>query len=127
MTDAPKTRQQVIANPAAFHAAHARAKSLCKTFPGVVGVGIGQKRKGGTYQDNIALLVFVHEKKPAGQLPPDQRIPPTFEGYPTDVKLVVRSRFRSCENEAEYGRIRGGIQICTKAFVEGDPPEAKCD
>ena len=123
MKGAPKTREDVLANPQAFDAARARAEKLFKTFPGVVGLGTGQKQTGGTYQNNIAIVVFVREKRPEDTIPPEQRIPQTFEGYPTDVMVVPTAHPLACDNTAVYKPIRGGIQIAGNAWVEaGTPP-----
>jgi hypothetical protein len=50
--------------------------------PGVVGVGIGYKEVGGKPTDRLAIRVLVEEKR---DVPDEERIPPTIEGYPTDV------------------------------------------
>lgn len=116
MSDAPKkTNADVIADSRAFDAAHARAKKLFMTYPGVAGVAIGHKQTAGQYRDDIAIVVFVMEKRPEDDVPPAERIPPTFEGYPTDVRVVQTSHLHACDNSTQYTRIQGGIQISQKA------------
>jgi hypothetical protein len=128
MTDAPKTRAQILADPQAFEAAYARARALFTTFPGVVGVGIGQKHQAGRYHDNIAILVYVREKKAEDEVSPAERIPPTFEGYPTDVQVVPTAGPLACDNDAVYTRIQGGIRISQNASVTpGSPPTASVE
>ena len=48
-------------------------------LPNVVGVGIGEKN------GKPAICVLVKRKVPAGELRPDQLVPPTIEGFETDV------------------------------------------
>lgn len=51
----------------------------------VIGVGYGFKRRGGRSTDIPAILVYVTRKVPLKSLPPEERIPPWLEGWPTDV------------------------------------------
>jgi len=57
-----------------------RAELLSR--PGVTGVGIAYKKVGGKQTDILAILVTVRKK---GDVPTNEQIPPTIEGYPTDV------------------------------------------
>ncbi len=50
--------------------------------PGVVGVDIGYKEVGGQQTDILAIRVLVRQKR---DVPANERIPTTIEGYPTDV------------------------------------------
>src|SRR5262245_56022247 len=111
MSEQVKDRAYVEANPDDFRDSYARAREHCSKFPGVVGVAFGQKRVGVEYQDNIAIVIFVTEKKDEAEIPPDQRIPPSFEGYPTDVRVVRKGIAEGCDNTTEYDKIKGGIQI----------------
>jgi hypothetical protein len=61
--------------------AHARLTAL----PNVTSVGIGGRVRGGERINELVLKVHVDTKIPKSELPPDQRIPPEFEGIPTDV------------------------------------------
>src|SRR5712692_116868 len=104
-----KDKAHVLANPDAFREAYARAREVFEKIEGVAGVAFGQKRVGLDYQDNIAIVVFVKEKKKEEDVPPDQRIPASFEGYPTDVRVVREGVAEGCDNTTKYDKIKGGI------------------
>lgn len=111
MTSATKDNSHILADEQAFKAAYERACREFERIDGVVAVGYGLKQKGGTFGKDIAIVVYVEQKKPFDDLPADQRIPPSFEGYPTDVRVVPTTRSSACENAARYATIQGGIQI----------------
>jgi hypothetical protein len=115
MSGPTKSNNDISSNPAAFQEAYARARTFFSKFDGVVGVAFGQKQTAGTYSDDIAIVVFVKEKKKTEQLPPDQQIPTSFEGYPTDVRVVQNAYFHGCDNTTTYDTIQGGIQITPPA------------
>jgi hypothetical protein len=119
MTEPLKDKTHVLANQDEFRQAYLRAREFFSKFPGVVGVAFGQKRVGVGYQDNIAIVVYVTEKKKEEDLPPDQRIPPSFEGYPTDVRVVEEGAAEACDNQTKYDKIQGGIQIMVETAVSG--------
>jgi hypothetical protein len=122
MSEPTKDKAHVIANPDAFREAYARAREIFGKIEGVVGVAFGQKRVGLEYQDNVAIVVFVKEKKKEEDIPPAQRIPPSFEGYPTDVRVVRKGIAEVCDNTTKYDKIKGGIQIMverTSGYNEG--------
>jgi len=54
-------------------------------LPGVVGVGHGKKEKKGKTTKKDALIVFVEKKLPLEQLEPDEVVPESIDGNPTDV------------------------------------------
>jgi hypothetical protein len=54
-------------------------------LPGVTGVDIGYKTVGGVPTDELAIRVYVAEKKPPEEIPADERIPKTIDDVPTDV------------------------------------------
>ena len=56
-------------------------------FYGVVGVGWGPKVTRGKIVTQHAIIVFVERKLPAAKIRKGERVPPTFEGYPTDVRV----------------------------------------
>lgn len=63
---------------AAVHAAHARHHWRLIRQPGVTGVGIGLRRKGGVLTDEIVVKVFVAHKRPLEELPAGHLIGPTL-------------------------------------------------
>ncbi len=111
MNERVKGNEEIRADQKAFKAAYARAKEVFKAIPGVEGVGFGHKETGGKFKDTVVITVFVREKKAERDLPAEQRIPPTFEGYATDVRVVPHTTLQVCDNTTKYDLIQGGIQI----------------
>jgi hypothetical protein len=110
--DAPvKTNADILADQQAFMAAYDRAREAFGAINGVLSVGFGQKQRGGSFTDDVGIIVFVKEKKPAEELAPDQLIPSSFEGYRTDVRTPLRTVPGGCDNDTAYDTIQGGIQI----------------
>jgi hypothetical protein len=61
-----------------------------KTFlplRGVIGVGWGPKLREGRVVAHQSIIVLVEMKLPLSSLTPEQVIPPTFRGVPTDVRV----------------------------------------
>jgi len=110
MTDTKDT-MHILTNPQEFQAAYLRAVEFFAKNPTVVSVGYGQKHSGGSYRDDLAIIVFVLEKKSEDALAPEERIPPTFEGYRTDVVVVPKCSPAVVDNTGAYSTIQGGIQI----------------
>ncbi len=123
MAEPTKDKEYILANQEDFKAALERAREHFKKFDGVVGVGFGQKNSGNAYKDNISIIISVNEKKNEEDLPFEQRIPKSFEGFPTDVVVVLKLSPGVCDNTGEYNTIQGGIQICPPtsggSFAEG--------
>ncbi len=107
----PKTTGEILADQDAFKAAHARASEAFLKVEGVQSVGYGLKQVAGQFGTQGAIIVFVREKKPTDALAPAERIPATFEGYATDVRVVPARRALGCNNTARYTTIQGGIQV----------------
>ncbi len=116
----PKTTAEIRAEPKAFKAACARAAVAFGRIPGVISVGFGLKQTGGTFGDELAIVVFVKEKKPSASLASAERIPSVFEGYSTDVRIVPFCVPGACDNNAKYSTIQGGIQIANAGEQIGD-------
>jgi hypothetical protein len=98
----------------AFQQSYARAREALSRLPNVVGVGLGSKETSRRFTDDLAIIVFVREKIPESQLSADERVPPTFEGYKTDVRIVDHPHPGACDNETVSPTIQGGIQITLK-------------
>ena len=62
-----------------------RAAERLLGVPGVTGVGVGGRERGGQPTGEVVIKVFVSGKRPAEQVPPEQLIPAEIEGVPTDV------------------------------------------
>ncbi|MGH7616873.1 MAG: hypothetical protein ACREPM_06560 [Gemmatimonadaceae bacterium] len=118
-----KTNAHIRADMGAFLDAFMRAQRALRGFDGVVGVGYGRKERGGRFTNALAIEVFVRDKKALTDIAPDQRVPPTFEGYRTDVRVVpaitlgaadddgAPSTDPNCVDSTLHTTILGGIQI----------------
>ena len=67
-----------------------RAAERLLAIPGVTAVGLGSKEVGGRPTGRLVIKVFVAEKRPPDEVPEAERIPPEFEGVPTDVVVGGR-------------------------------------
>ena len=54
----------------------------------VIGVGIGYKRVGNQRTDQVAIVVLVTHKAPAGSLASPDLIPAEIKGFPVDVQEI---------------------------------------
>jgi hypothetical protein len=54
----------------------------------VVGLGVGYREQGGVTTNELSLVVFVSKKVPCTALTPEDCIPSSIEGVPTDVQEV---------------------------------------
>jgi len=84
-------------------------------IPGVVDVGVGVKETDGGLTEEAAFRVYVIDKLPESLLPPEQVIPKTIRGFPTD---VIRKRdhlkligFNDEDDWKNYSTKVGGIRI----------------
>ena len=108
-----KDNEHIRADDEAFMSAYRRARVELGRIPGVVGVAYGLKEKAGDFTPDLAILVYVREKQKEDALPPDRVIPPTFDGYRTDVRVTLPERLNglTCNDDVKYPTITGGIQI----------------
>ena len=111
MSTPAKDNEHIRRDQRAFMAAYERAKATFGELEGVVGVGFGHKQAGGRFTPDVAIVVFVSEKRPEDEVAPEQRIPPTHEGYRTDVRTPIPVVLGRCDNDSVYDTIQGGIQI----------------
>lgn len=88
--------------------AGARAQILA--IPGVLGVGIGVKERGGALMPELSFRVYVREKLPESELPAGAVVPREVAGVSTDVVVVPVLRPLMAD-ETRYRPVRGGIQI----------------
>jgi hypothetical protein len=96
----------------AFEALALLQAAFAAVLPPDVRFGVGLKTTGGEFTDELALLVFVPDKLPLEQLPPEQRIPDTWTmpagSFRTD---VVESRPTPITDTSPYTPLRGGCEI----------------
>jgi len=119
MTTPAKDNAHILADQEAFMAAYERARAALGALDGVLGVGFGQKQTGGTFTDDVGIIVFVAAKKPDAEIAPEERVPTVFEGYRTDVRTVVEKVPGGCDNDTSYSTIQGGIQIEAGTVASG--------
>src|SRR6266545_2430073 len=90
-------------------------REFMRRYPGVAGVALGFKVRGGKLTDQIAFRVYVHEKKPPSRLKKEEMIPDRYQDVPTDVLTVPRSvpdiDPTPCADRAQHGTLTGGITI----------------
>ncbi|AEB76365.1 hypothetical protein [Clostridium botulinum] len=83
----------------------------------VIGVGLGYKVKEEVYTSNKCIVVFVTKKPPSNEIPPQDLIPPYYNGILTD---VVQSNFMT--TSALISKIRpvqGGYCIGLSDYPSG--------
>ena len=85
MNEEDRERNQAIKRASELKA---RIEDELLQKPNVVGVGVGLRKTGGVYRDEIALVVMVRKKVPAIELEPEDRIPQAIEDVPIDVLEV---------------------------------------
>ncbi|WP_413543942.1 hypothetical protein [Citricoccus nitrophenolicus] len=99
--------------------------------PGVVGVDLGEKVRGGRGTGEPSILIFVTRKKPEAELASDELIPAEIEGVPTDVQEMV-IELQSARQRVEEGRqvdgsrypvLAGGISMGPSRAVSLAPPD----
>jgi hypothetical protein len=80
--------------------------------PGVTGVGIGFKKVSGENTDQLAIRVYVVQKR---DVPASEAIPPTFDGIPTDV-IEKTFQLTGGIDTNRYDPLQGGISIAPCRF-----------
>jgi hypothetical protein len=108
-----RDNEHIRADGRAFMESYRRARTTLGKIAGVVGVGYGLRERKGAFGSEIAILVYVTAKRPEGSLAPGDLIPPTFEGYRTDVRVLLPETRTGlmCDDDTPYPTITGGIQI----------------
>src|SRR5690348_15143302 len=122
MSKPRKGNDHIRANHQEFIDAFQRARKVLGQLDGVVNVGFGHKQIGGSFTTHVVITAFVDEKKPNEALRPEQRVPESFEGYGTDVRVIPIGQLMRCQDYARYERIKGGMEIETdgRFFIPGD-------
>src|SRR5262249_35750960 len=85
------------------YAVKQRAQERLLAIPGVQGVGLGGKLRAGRPTGEPVIIVYVSEKRPAGDVPGDQLIPAEIEGIKPDVI--------EAGEEQRVGALEGGVGI----------------
>lgn len=104
-----KTRQELIEEQQRLQVLYPEVVKELMSIPGVEKVGIGVKEVGEELTGEIVFRVYVKEKKPLHELPPDRIIPPEVRGIKTDV-VIAREAYDE-EDSEEYRPVKAGVQI----------------
>lgn len=100
--------------------------------PGVVGVDINEKMKGGKPTGELSIVVYVEDKKPKAALDKANMIPAEIEGIPTDVQeerielfpaFVAITDIEPLVDATKYATIHGGISMGPCRSVHLEPPD----
>jgi hypothetical protein len=120
MGEAQKSREYWEAEQARFLASYDTVAARLSRIPGVVEVCIGLRRRGGRLLDEPAFIVSVKEKRPESELPPDEVVPRTIDGFPTDVEVYREPKpllgFGDEKHKKNYGTKVGGAAISAEDF-----------
>lgn len=81
-----KGREEWLAEQERLLALYPEARASLGGIPGVVEVGVGLRHRDGALVEEAAFVVFVEQKRPLSDVPPDEHIPATFRGVPVDVE-----------------------------------------
>lgn len=77
--------------------------------------GVGLKQTGGEFTPQIALFVYVPQKRPFEEVLEGELVPAEFGGYVTDVVEVQPVRI---DDTARYDPLRGGIEISRERLIQ---------
>ncbi|WP_426368582.1 IPT/TIG domain-containing protein [Streptomyces sp. E-08] len=97
--------------PDAYEALEALRSAYARLQPSDVGFGVGLKRIGDTYVEELSLIVYVPDKRPPSRLPTEAVIPRTWEGYTTDVVESHPEPVALLNDSTFYHAPRGGVSI----------------
>lgn len=95
----------------AYEALEGLKDTYARVQPTEVTFGVGLKQIGRTYVEEVALIVYVPEKRPEARLAPEVAIPRTWEGYATDVVESNPEPVALVNDSAFFNAPRGGVSI----------------
>ena len=99
-------QQKIVDQAKAIKEKHA---DRLKSFPNVIGVGVGRELAGGKPTGRVAIRVYVRKKLPKDQLAPNAVLPDTIEGLPVD---VIEDEFRIHQDRLGANTfLVGGISV----------------
>ena len=88
------------------------AERICKRFPDIVSIGVGEKEIDGFGTKVAAICIKVKNKRAKNKLKKSQLIPATIKGIPTDIETCCHGRF-------ELAAVRGGQKFKRKPLNNG--------
>jgi hypothetical protein len=77
--------------------------------------GVGLKQTGGEFTPQIALFVYVPQKRPSEEVLEGELVPAEFGGYATD---VVEVQPVQVDDTARYDPLCGGIEISRERLIQ---------
>jgi hypothetical protein len=89
--------------------AQQRYHSTAMNIPGVHGTSIGLKRVKGKLTRKFAIVIHLTKKRPAADVPANERIPKQIEGFPTDV--IEHDQPEPHDDGGKYRPVQGGCQL----------------
>ena len=104
--------------PDAYGALESLTDAYARVLPAEAAYGVGLKRIGDTYVEELALIVYVPDKRPPTELPREVMIPPTWEGYATDVVESHPEPLALLNDTSFFQAPRGGASIGREAPVQ---------
>ncbi|MBX9362260.1 hypothetical protein [Streptomyces sp. WAC04114] len=108
--------EQPISVPSdAIEASSALRDLLNAREAGKYKTGVGLKQTGGEFTPQIALFVYVAQKRPSEEVPEGELVPAEFGGYATD---VVEVQPVPIDDTARYDPLRGGIEISRERLIQ---------
>lgn len=102
-------------NAAKLYGIYYDAREALASHPGVVGVSLGLRERGGDLVDEQVLRVYVKRKLPPAELEPGAQLPPDYGGLPLDVHEVTPMPPLTYANEdkTHHPAVIGGIGVGT--------------
>ena len=109
------SRDEYVAEQQRYAEAYERIRAELVQLPGVVDVGVGLKEVDGELTPQMAFRVYVEEKLPEDQLPPEALVPDEVGGFRTDVirryDRIPITGFNDEDDWRNYDRKVGGTRI----------------
>jgi hypothetical protein len=121
-----KTLDQLVEEQLRLPPVLPEAREALGVIPGVIGVGIGLRTRAGRIGDELVLRVHVRRKRPLGEIPASERIPPVFAGVMTDVTRHLSARsiqlgpFDRRTLTGKRSTLIGGLLITDREVDGGD-------
>jgi hypothetical protein len=88
-----------------------RVEQQLMSLEGVIGVGVGLKKKNGALTDEVVIRVYVKQKKPMDNLKPEQVVPAQLEGHNTDVVELGALKLLAGPDSARYRPMQPGSEV----------------
>src|SRR6476620_7354537 len=99
------------------------ADATLHAIPGVRKTCVALKVLQDTVTDTMCIRVYVREKLPDEDVPPDEQIPKTIDGVQTDVVVVKEFTFTGGDTSRQRP-LKGGCEI-SNLIIDVDPDSGK--